>query len=275
MMDEFYVRFWGVRGSIPCPELSHSYYGGNTACVELRCGETVIVLDAGTGLRALGKALLAENVKTIHLLLSHLHLDHIIGLPFFEPAYDPCTRLVIRAGNLLPDHRLRDTLDRLMSPPFFPIIPDVFKADVQCLDFRAGEVFELSGDVQVETAPLNHPDGAAGYRIRWQGRTVCYITDTEHPASGFDPNVLRLMRGADLVIYDATYCAASYPQHAGWGHSTWEAGVAAAEAAGVKQFALFHHDPNRDDTALAAIEQAAKAAFPGAFAAREGLALKL
>ena len=270
MSEEFQVRFWGVRGSIPCPEASHSTYGGNTSCVEVRCGATVIVLDAGTGLRQLGKQLLRENVKTIHLLLSHLHLDHIIGLPFFEPAYDPATRLVLRAGNLLPERRLRATLDRLMGPPFFPISADVFRADVECLDFRAGEAFTLPGDVQVTTAPLRHPDGSVGYRISWRGKSICYVTDTEHPATGLDPNILDLIRDADLVIYDATYCTHTYPPHVGWGHSTWEAGTALAKAAGVRQFALFHHDPNRDDKALAAVEQQAQTAFARAFAAREG-----
>ena len=278
MTEEFQVRFWGVRGSIACPEPSHSRYGGNTSCVEVRCGATVIVFDAGTGLRRLGKALRAENVKTIHLLLSHLHLDHVIGLPFFEPAYDPEARLVIRAGNLLPERRLRATLDRLMSTPFFPISPDVFRATVDCIDFQAGEAFTLSGDasdaaqdaVQVRTAPLRHPDGSAGYRVTWRGKSVCYVTDTEHPETGLDQNILDLIQGADLVIYDSTYCGGTYPAHAGWGHSTWEAGIALAKAAGVKQFALFHHDPDRDDSALAEVERQAQAAFAGAFAAREG-----
>lgn len=270
MTQPFQVRFWGVRGSIPCPDASHSLYGGNTACVEVRCGSTVIVLDAGTGLRPLGRQLSREGVKTIHLLLSHLHLDHIIGLPFFEPAYDPGTRLVLRAGNLLPARHLRDTLDRLMTAPFFPISPDVFRADLDYVDFRAGESFSLPDGITVTTAPLNHPDGSTGYRITRGGRSVCYITDTEHPAAGFDAHVLALIQGADLVIYDSTYCAGTYPPHAGWGHSTWEAGVALAHAAGGRQFALFHHDPDRDDQALARIEEQARVAFPGAFAAREG-----
>jgi phosphoribosyl 1,2-cyclic phosphodiesterase len=270
MVEDFQVRFWGVRGSIPCPEPSHSTYGGNTSCVEVRCGETVIVLDAGTGLRPLGKSLLRENVKTIHLLLSHLHLDHIIGLPFFEPAYDPWTRLFLRAGNLMPERRLRETLDRLMSPPFFPISADVFQADVSCVDFRAGETFSLPGDVTVKTAPLRHPDGSTGYRISWRGKSLCYITDTEHPPTGLDPNILELIQNTDLMIYDATYCNETYPKHSGWGHSTWEAGVALAKAAAVRQFALFHHDPNRTDEALAAIAAKARASFAGAFAAQEG-----
>jgi phosphoribosyl 1,2-cyclic phosphodiesterase len=275
MSDAFQVRFWGVRGSIPCPGLSHATYGGNTACVEVRCGDTVLILDAGTGLRPLGQALRAEGVTTLHLLLSHVHLDHVIGLPFFEPAYDPHTRLVIRAGNLLPEARLRQTLERLLSVPFFPVSPDVFRAAVDCVDFRAGEAFQLPGAVHVTTAPLNHPDRATGYRIQWQGRSVCYVTDTEHPASGLDARILNLIQGTDLLIYDSTYNTATYPAHKGWGHSTWEAGVALAQAGEVRGFALFHHDPDADDAALAIVEQQAQATFAGAFAAREGMTVRV
>ena len=269
----FTVRFWGVRGSIASPGPDTVRYGGNTPCVELRCGEALLVLDAGTGLRPLGEALARQGAVDLDLLLTHSHLDHICGLPFFAPAFDPNSCVRLWAGHLTPDHGLRSVLRGMMSAPLFPVPVEVFTADCSFRDFQGGETLALKPGVTVRTARLNHPDGAVGYRVEFAGRSVCYVTDTEHPATGRDPGVLALVRGADLLIYDSTYSDAEYPARVGWGHSTWQECVRLAEEAGVGRAVIFHHDPSRTDAQLDAIAVAAEAMRPGTLVAREGMVL--
>ncbi|MEP4378116.1 MAG: MBL fold metallo-hydrolase [Alphaproteobacteria bacterium] len=279
MADSVEVRFWGVRGSIACPGPDTNVFGGNTSCVEVTCGNPDsgggrVVLDAGTGLRPLGSALGNTGAGVdADLLLSHTHLDHIVGMPFFGPAYCPDSKLRMWAGHLQPDHKLADVLCMMMADPLFPIPMDVMAADKSFHDFRAGETFDLSCGARVRTCPLNHPGGATGYRIEQHGRAIAYITDTEHVAGTHDENILALIDGADLFIYDATYTDAEYGAHVGWGHSTWQEGAALAAIANVGTYVPFHHDPSHDDAAMAAIETEAKAVFENTVVAREGLTL--
>jgi phosphoribosyl 1,2-cyclic phosphodiesterase len=272
-MTELLVRFWGVRGSAACPGPATMRYGGNTACVEVRCGERLIIFDAGSGLRALGLALADETVDA-DLFLTHCHLDHVWGLPFFEPCYTPTTRLRLWAGNLLPEFTLRQTVGRLMDEPLFPGGPDLFRAQMEYRDFRCGETLQPHPGVTLRTAALNHPNSATGYRLEYAGQAVAYLTDTEHAPGTLDDNVLALARDADLMIYDSTYADEEYPANAGRGHSTWQQGVRLAETAHAKRLAIFHHAPSRDDVALDRIACEAQAARPGTIVAAEGLALR-
>lgn len=279
------VTFWGVRGSIACPGPETAGFGGNTSCVEITCGVGPpdangnsapghIILDAGTGARPLGNALgSAGGAIDADLLLSHTHLDHIVGLPFFGPAYCPDSKLRMWAGHLAGARKLADVLCMMMADPLFPIPMDVMAADKTFHDFAAGESFELSCGVTVRTAPLNHPGGATGYRIERDGRAICYITDTEHVPGTHDENILGLIDGADLFIYDTTYTDDEYPAHKGWGHSTWQEGAALAELAKVGTFVPFHHDPAHDDAFMARVEAQAKDRFENTVVAREGLTL--
>jgi len=272
-MTELLVRFWGVRGSAACPGPATMRYGGNTACVEARCGERLIIFDAGSGLRPLGLALADETVDA-DLFLTHCHLDHVWGLPFFEPCYAPTTRLRLWAGNLLPEFTLRQAVGRLMDEPLFPGGPDLFRAQMEYRDFRCGEMLQPHPGVTLRTAALNHPNSATGYRLEYAGRAVAYLTDTEHAPGTLDDNVLALARDADLMIYDSTYADEEYPANAGRGHSTWQQGVRLAETAQAKRLAIFHHAPSRDDAALDRIACEAQAARPGTIVAAEGLALR-
>lgn len=271
----FSVKFWGVRGSIACCSHGHVAYGGNTSCVEVKAGDHRFVLDAGTGIRSLGKEFLDDDVRAIHLLLSHTHWDHINGFPFFRPAYDRNRRLSVLAGNLKGYGGVESVLARQMQEPVFPVPLDAMKAIVECQDFDAGETFPLYPDVRVRTAPLNHPNGATGYRIEHAGRAVCYITDTEHIPGQPDENVLALIEGADLVIYDSTYTEDEFPVHVGWGHSTWNEGVRLCRAASAKRLAIFHHEADHDDAFMDAIAARAAAAWSGALVAREGMEIRL
>ncbi len=264
------IRFWGVRGSIASPGPETASVGGNTSCVEVRCGDKRVVLDAGTGLRTLGNAILREpGAADVTLLLSHFHWDHIQGLPFFVPAYLPQTKLaIVGAGG--DRHSLRDKLSRQMTEPHFPVQLDALSAELTFREARAGQALELDGDVVVRVARLNHPGGVFAYRIEHGGRALVYATDTEHYAC-VDPMLKKLAEGADVLVYDAQYTPDEYQAKVGWGHSTYAAGAEVAAAAGVSKLVLFHHDPQRDDAGVAAIEAAARALFPRTVAAREGM----
>lgn len=271
----FTVRFWGVRGSVPTPGPETIRYGGNTACVEVMCGGHRIVIDGGTGLRVLGRAMADEGSVRADILLSHTHLDHIEGFPFFLPAFIPGNQFRIWAGHLLPAATLEQTLGRLMSAPLFPVPLETFGPQVRYYDFRAGDRLVLSDRILVRTTMLDHPNDAVGYRIEFAGRAVCYISDTAHKAGETNRNIAGLIEGADLMIYDAMFTEAEFAERPHWGHSTWEEAVRLAQLANVRRVALFHHDPARSDAALDELGQAAAARMDGAFAAREGQTVTL
>lgn len=272
--SDFFVRFWGTRGSIACAGPETLRYGGNTSCVEVMCGKKRLIFDAGTGLRKLGSAIAGEGPQEIDLFLTHTHLDHIIGLPFFIPFHIPGFTPRIWAGHLLPDRSLHQTLSDMMQAPLFPVPPEVFRANVSFNDFECGETLEPNSEIKLKTAPLNHPNGAVGYRIEFRDKAICYITDTEHYPDGRDETLIELVRDADLMIYDATYTDDQYPRFVGFGHSTWQEALRVADEAGVKTVVLFHHDPAHDDEMMDDIAEAAEDARPGTVTAREGMLLE-
>ena len=272
--DDFFVRFWGVRGSIACAGPETARYGGNTSCLEVRCGGRLLVFDAGTGLRYLGNELAEEGPIEADLFLTHTHFDHIWGLPFFSPLFQAGNKFRVWAGHLLPEQSIREVLNQLMMAPLHPVPPEILRAELDLVDFRAGDSLEPVPDVTVRTASLNHPNRATGYRVEFNGKSICYITDTEHVVGETDNNVLDLIAGADIAIYDAMYTDEEFPAHIGWGHSTWQEGMRLSEAAGVKQYVLFHHDPDHDDDFMDSIAQELARLRPGSAIAREGLVLK-
>lgn len=265
----FFLRFWGVRGSIASPGPETRRYGGNTSCIEIRCGDRLLVLDGGTGLRPLGLSLPSQGPIEIDHFFSHTHWDHIVGVPFFCPAYRAGNKIHVRAGHLAGQAGIESALRQAMTQPLFPVPLDVFHADIDYGDFTAGDTLDLGDGIIVRTAPLNHPNGATGYRIEYDGKSVCYITDTEHVPGSPDQNIIGLIKDADIVIYDSTYTDDEFPQYVGWGHSTWQEGVRLCQAAGARRLAIFHHDPARDDDTLDRIGASAAAQFAGAFVARE------
>jgi phosphoribosyl 1,2-cyclic phosphodiesterase len=271
------VRFWGVRGSLPTPGPGTLRVGGNTACVEVTTPTTRLILDAGSGLRALGDELLAGGQhRDTTLLLSHVHWDHVMGLPFFAPLYMPGCRIRFASG--YHGKPLREFLHRQMSAPMFPVDLGQVPSQHEFLDLTEGHKVTL-GDIDVEICLLNHPDPVYAFRLTHGDRSVVYATDTEHYAC-VDPRLLRLSRGADLIIYDAQYTPEEYagqvgPARVGWGHSTYQAGIDLCEAAGIPRLALFHHDPRRSDDQVDEIARRARGSFAGAFAAVEGERVEL
>lgn len=274
MATSISVRFWGVRGSIACPGPDTVRYGGNTSCVEVRCDEHLLIFDAGSGLRKLGAALDASDTE-INLFLSHGHIDHMIGMPFFSPLMEQGRRLRIWGGDLAATGGIKEAIGALMRFPLFPIGVDAAQAGVSFHDFERGEVLTPRTGIVIRTAKLNHPGGATGYRIEYGGKAICYITDNDLGAGPVDPALLTLAKGAQLVITDATYTDAEWPNHAGWGHSSWQQAVRFAEAAGVKTLCLFHHDPDHSDTVMDEIAASAEKVRPGTLVAREGMRIEV
>jgi phosphoribosyl 1,2-cyclic phosphodiesterase len=267
------IRFWGVRGSIASPGPETAGVGGNTSCVEVLCGKTRIVLDAGTGLRDLGNRLLKDKESLeMTLLLSHYHWDHIQGLPFFVPVYMKQTDLtIVGAANGVMS--VQATLEHQMVAPVFPVRLDQTGARLRTREITVGEVFDV-GEAKVTVAKGNHPGGVVAYRIDHGGQSVVYATDTEH-YSCVDPQLRALSEGADVLIYDSQYVPEEYPAKLGWGHSTFVQGADLARSAGVGTYVLYHHDPSRSDEGVKAIEGRAQALFASSVAAREGLVLDL
>ncbi len=270
---QFYVRFWGVRGSIACPGAHMVRYGGNTSCLEVRCGDELLIFDAGTGLKDLGNRLIADGALDANLFLTHTHFDHVCGLPFFAPLFGHENKLKLWAGHLRPRYTLQEVIRDMLIAPLFPVPPEIFRAEVIYNDFESGEKLKPRPGIEIRTAPLNHPNGACGYRVEYAGKSICYLTDTEHFDDRQDQNVLGLIDGADIVIYDSTYTDEEYPKYKSWGHSTWQECVRLCEAAGVKTAVIFHHDPGHDDAFMDRVAAEAKAMRPGTVVAREGMVL--
>ncbi|HTE54464.1 MAG TPA: MBL fold metallo-hydrolase [Kofleriaceae bacterium] len=302
------ARFWGVRGSIAVPGPTTNRYGGNTSCVEIDVeGMDPIIIDAGTGIRRLGKELaggpFGSGNGTAHLLISHTHWDHIQGLPFFAPLYTRGNRLHVYARRR--DTHLRAVFASQTESPYFPVPLDELRADVTFHELGDSQSFAI-GPAQVRCTRLNHPWIALAFRIEHGGRSIVYASDTapfrdilfEHefigqppaPGAPLDPaeaaalSVMRqalvdLCRGADLLIYDTQFTPAEYRQKPHWGHSTPDDAIAIAREAEVGTLALYHHAPQRTDDEQDAILAACRAAVVGTrlrlVAAYEGLEVDL
>jgi len=274
------VRFWGVRGSFPSGNAETVSVGGNTTCVEVRCGDEIIIFDSGTGIINLGKSLMKEMPVRANLFFSHVHWDHIQGFPFFTPFYVPGNEFDIYGGTSLPSKSIEQVLDNQMSSPCFPIRKEVFGAKLRYHDLKAGDVVE-GKNFKITLANLYHPDGTFGYRVDSGGQSLVFATDNEHAEGKLCKNLLKLCQDADLLIYDSQYTDAEYYglegqfSRKGWGHSTMKEGVKMAEAGNVKKLALFHHDPAHDDAFIGRIESECKQIFPNCIAAFEGLEINL
>jgi phosphoribosyl 1,2-cyclic phosphodiesterase len=267
------VKFWGVRGSIACPSPDHVVYGGNTSCLEIFAGDERIIMDAGTGIRNLGQDFIKDGVRKGTLLLTHSHWDHINGFPFFGPAFMNNSRFTIAAGHLYNAGGIENVLASQMANPTFPVPLEALQATLTFEDFKAGETWGLGAGVKIITAPLNHPNGATGYRVEFGGKSICYVTDTEHVIGKPDQTVLKLIEGADIVVYDCTYTDQEFKAKIGWGHSTWQEGMRLCKMAGARQLAIFHHDPDHNDDFMRQVEIDSRKEWQGNIVAREQMIL--
>jgi phosphoribosyl 1,2-cyclic phosphodiesterase len=271
------LKFWGVRGSTPTPQRENLRYGGNTPCLEFRSAKgTLLILDCGTGLRMLGKAWVEEfgdRPIHAHILITHYHWDHIQGIPFFQPLYQKKNRFHFHSLPV-PRAPLRRTLQRQMADPYFPIDMDTMRSQWKFRTIKRSP-FTID-DFSIHYRRINHPQGCLSFRVENQGRAVVYATDNEPGDPRGDRNLRDLARGADVLVYDSQFSREDLGQEKkGWGHSSWEEGVAICQEVGVREFILFHHDPDSDDQAVDQLEKKAQASFPSSRAAFEGMVITL
>ncbi len=269
------IKFWGVRGSIPTPTQENLGYGGNTTCLEVRCGEQVLIIDAGTGVRNLGASLLREvagSPLNLSFLFTHFHWDHIQGLPFFGPLYIPSNKISFHAAGGGPA-RLQEILGGQMSAPYFPVSFEFLTAR-QHFEEAPKSGFRC-GDCSVYPFPLNHPQGAHGYRIEVDGQVFVHASDFEPGDPVLDQVLREFARNADLLVIDSQYTPEEYVTKRGWGHGTWLESTSIARECNVGQLVLFHHDPSHDDRFLDQIVENARAHFENTTAAREGLEIEI
>lgn len=273
MSGKIYVRFWGVRGSVATPGKNTVKYGGNTSCIEVRCGSEIIILDAGTGIRELGDKLLKEKPQHINILFSHFHYDHIEGFPFFGPIFNSNYSVT-----LIGKPKLDGTLEQLFATqlmfPYFPLTLKELDANIAFHEVDHDTCI-LRGGISIRLENLNHPGGCIGYRIEYRGKSFVYATDTEH-SNQLDVSLLKLASHADVLVYDSNFTDDEYAgkvgaPKSGWGHSTWTHGVKIARSAKVKKLILFHHDPSHDDRFIDELEREARKEFRESYAAFEGL----
>ncbi len=275
--SDFSLKFWGVRGSIPAPGPETSRYGGNTPCVEVRAGSSLIILDMGTGARALGDTL--KTPCSGYVLLTHYHYDHLQGIPFFTPLFDARNEFVF-CGATREGRTVKDIVSGQMRTPYFPVTADmVFRARVSFQPIADGDTLALD-KTTIRALEVHHPGGALAYRIDHRGRSIVYATDTEHGTES-DARLSEFSRGCDVFIYDSMYTEAEYhgrngaPSKVGWGHSTTERAVEAANAAQAKRLVLFHHEPLRTDDRMDALVRQIRKHRPETIAAKEGQRLFL
>lgn len=270
---EFYVKFWGVRGSVPVSGRSTCEYGGNTSCLEVRCGDRILMLDAGSGAFLFGESLNDQEIGEVDVLFTHCHYDHIEGAPFFAPVHRCDWKIRYWSGHMFGTMTTAEMIKTYMRRPYFPVGPEIFCADASYHDFKPGSVLDLGDGIIVKTTSLNHPDGAVGYRVEFDGRSICYVTDMEHTDE--TPKGLRdLVQDAGVLIYDAMYDDDEFKKYKGFGHSTWQEGVRLSDRAGVDQYVAFHHQPSHEDRKLDEISLKLEKMRPGSVLAREGAVLR-
>lgn len=270
------IKFWGVRGSVPTPIPECMGVGGNTSCVQVMTeNDDLIILDAGTGLRMLGKDLVKRQMhlnRQIHLLLTHTHWDHIQGLPFFRLLNSSENTLTVYGANK-PHQSMASILDKQMSFEYFPISLDDVPAQIRFHPLEE-ETFFI-GNTCIQTAAFNHPGGVYAYRLQSENQTLVYATDMEYTQESLDPRLLQFCSGADLLIFDAQYTPEELLYKTGWGHSSHLLAAHVAKQAQVKQLLLFSHDPDHHDQDLEIMEAEAQKLFSNTLLAREGLSIDL
>ncbi len=274
--DHIEVTFWGVRGSAPRSGENFLRYGGATSCVSVEVGSHLLILDGGSGLYDLSRTLDLMKFHRVDLCLSHGHIDHVMGLPYFQPFWQVNPQLEVHCAKEVFTHGGRGFLDEiLMKPPLFPLTFDSSHHGVLIHDFSAGDNWQRER-INFRTTPLNHPGGAVGYHLESNGKSIAYITD-HAPFKELHKHqeLEKFIHQCDLLIIDATFTPETFAQRPDWGHSSGQDALHLGEGAGAKQIALFHHDPDHTDQQLAEIESYAKCQHPHVFMARQGQKLIL
>jgi phosphoribosyl 1,2-cyclic phosphodiesterase len=268
-LSDLAATFWGVRGSAPVFGPEHAVFGGSTMCVEIGVDDSRIIVDAGSGIHKLGRRLRKLDERNVDILLTHYHIDHIMGLAAFPPLFRKGTTVTLHAP-ILEGRMPVAALTQLFSAPLFPVGLDEVGATVAIRAFRPGESFRL-GNLEIGTILLRHPGGACGFRATRGRNSIAVIADCEHATPDPDPGLRDFCAGAGLLLYDSHWDETrDYAQHRGWGHSTWQAGLRLARAAGAGRLGCIHHAPEATDAALLEREGRLRAEHAESFFAREG-----
>lgn len=273
------LTFWGVRGSIASPGVHTVVFGGNTSCVSVECPDTLLIFDGGTGIRKLGQHLNArEDLSTVkgHIFLTHMHWDHIQGLPFFSPAFSEDNRFTIY-GEGKYRMSLAQILQEQMQRPYFPVNMDtVFRAETKFYEVDVKRTVTIAPKIWVTPFRLTHPNGALGYLLQIHDIKIAYVTDHEHRLGQLSRNVLEMTPEVDALIHDAQYTREQLATtKKGWGHSAWEDVVELAIQSRVQRLFLYHHDPETSDAELNERQLLAQQCFANTTVAREGLSVPL
>jgi len=263
---DWHIKVWGVRGSAPKPELEYLQYGGNTSCISLERGGEVAILDAGSGLSSLARGLAGQEPRRLDLFISHPHFDHVMGLFSFPPLLDPDMELHLYGGA-----GLRESLETLIDPPYWPLGLRDCQARLTFHELRPGERFQMGGLSGITTAG-NHPGGSLLCRLEADGKRLVYALDCELDEE-VSARLTEFSRGADLLIWDA--CFTQLDKRPGWGHSTWEEGLALCRKAGAKRVLMTHYSQEHPDQFLREQERRAQQAGGACIFAREGGKLDL
>lgn len=276
MTQGFFIKFLGVRGSVPCASRQFEKYGGNTSCVMMHVGNSLIVFDSGSGIKDVNEYVFHHNIKKVHLFLTHLHLDHILGMPFFKALWHKDVETIIYCGTAEPFGGVLGALTSFFKPPYFPISFNQWLGEIKCIDFKPLETFVLDDDVIVSTCSLNHPNGSIGYKVSHKKKIACYITDHEHGDAYIDASLEEFVKNVDIMIYDASYDDHKYEHaHTGWGHSTWQKACHLMQKSAVKHLALFHHDPDLNDDAMDILKDKIERIYDNVFIAYQGQTINL
>jgi phosphoribosyl 1,2-cyclic phosphodiesterase len=269
------LEFWGVRGTVPVSSRDKLKYGGHTPCAAVKgaAGEKVII-DAGTGLKGLGEKIMASagaGETHYHVFLTHFHLDHITGLPFFAPLYSP--KAIFTFYSPLSPQETEKSLGTFMGGRFFPV--DFRETASRKTFVKIEEKNRLVGKLRISSCPLLHPQGSVAYRIEEGTGSVVFATDTEPPEQGMDERLASFIKGVGCFVYDAFFTPKEYLRRQGWGHSTWLEGTKLARQSGVRRLILSHLNPDHNDRQIDGMVRQARKEFLRTFAARERMRLKI
>lgn len=276
------ITYYGTRGSIPVSGRDFCEFGGNTTCVLIEEGKTVVIIDAGTGIRNCGNELLQRKIKEIHILFTHTHWDHIQGFPFFGPAYSqnhhifiygetkflPRSRSILDIPGENEDWQIQKALSWQQFFMFFPVPLEQMPSKLVFFPIKPGEAFFVD-DLEILPIALYHPNGSLGFRFSSRGKVFVFCTDVEHNTE-ISQKLSDFAKGADIFAYDSQYTPEEYEQgRKGWGHSTYKEGARIATIAEVKSYHMIHHDPSHNDAKILEMEEEAKKIFPSTLAVRE------
>ena len=274
-MNKTKIRFWGCRGSFPCPDKNKIEFGGDTSCVEIRTSDNnLVILDMGTGLKRLGEKIISDTSypKKINIILSHYHLDHLLGFLMFAPLFSPEYTINIYSRE---SHgkNCKDVLNSLLKPEIWPVNLDMISAKISFLNIDATD-FDIK-NIKVSTCLHPHPNSAFSISLKLFNKKITYITDCEHPKDHLNKNVIEFASDSDILIHDAQYTPEDQIKHIGWGHSSWQNAVDVAIQSNTKKLILFHHSPDYNDDELRDIEKKSKLSFKNVIAAKQDLEIDL